>query len=135
MINKGSKYIPFPFSLSPFPSWQCDKRTPLFPSDCLSVRFKYHQVQSSKVTKIKSKNQDNQVETSYQISATVSQDESKINTEVLGAGRFIIATNVLDLNELSNDYSLREASLREAPPTLTRSVSKSWAHSRSVSKS
>ncbi|AFY50006.1 transposase [Nostoc sp. PCC 7524] len=74
----------------------------------LSKQFKYHQIQSSQVTEIKFKNQDNQVETAYQISATVSQDESKINTEVLGAGRFIIATNVLDLNELSNDSMLNE---------------------------
>lgn len=74
----------------------------------LSKQFKYHQIQSSKVTGIKSKNQDSQVETSYQISATVSQNENKINTEILSAGRFIIATNVLKSSELSNDSMLSE---------------------------
>ena len=32
---------------------------------------------------------DSPQEISYQISATVSEDESKINTELLSAGRFI----------------------------------------------
>lgn len=74
----------------------------------LSKQFKYHQIHSSKVTEIKSNLKDSSAVTSYQISATVSQNESKINTEVLSAGRFIIATNVLDLNELSNDSMLSE---------------------------
>jgi transposase len=37
-----------------------------------------------------------------------SEDERKINTESLSAGRFIIATNVLDSKELSNDSMLSE---------------------------
>ena len=74
----------------------------------LSKQFKYHQINVSIVTQIKSKTKDSPEEISYQISATVSQDESKINTELLSAGRFIIATNVLDSQELSNDSMLRE---------------------------
>lgn len=74
----------------------------------LSKQFKYHQINVSIVTKIKSKTKDSPQEISYQISATVSEDESKINTELLSAGRFIIATNVLDSKELSNDSMLRE---------------------------
>lgn len=74
----------------------------------LSKQFKYHQIQESKVTEILSNKKDNQAETSYQISATVSQNESKIKTEVLSAGRFIIATNVLESSELSDDSILSE---------------------------
>lgn len=60
----------------------------------LSKQFKYHQIPESKLTEIKSNKQDNQAEISYKISATVSKNESKINTEILSAGRFIIATNI-----------------------------------------
>ncbi|GCL39020.1 transposase [Sphaerospermopsis reniformis] len=74
----------------------------------LSKQFKYHQINESKVTQVKSKTKDSPQEISYQISATVSEDESKINTELLSAGRFIIATNVLDSKELSDDSMLSE---------------------------
>ncbi|MEH2229422.1 MAG: IS1634 family transposase [Nostoc sp.] len=74
----------------------------------ISKQFKYHQINQSQVTKIKSKEKDFPEEIAYKISATVSQNQSKINTEVLSAGRFIIATNVLDLNQLSNDSMLSE---------------------------
>ena len=74
----------------------------------LSKQFKYHQINGSIVTQVKSKTKDSPQEISYQISATVSEDESKINTELLSAGRFIIATNVLDSQELSNDSMLSE---------------------------
>lgn len=74
----------------------------------LSQQFKYHQINESKVIQIKSKTRDSPQSISYQILATVSEDESKINTELLSAGRFIIATNVLDSNELSNDSILSE---------------------------
>jgi transposase len=74
----------------------------------LSKQFKYHQINESKVTQVKSKTKDSSEGISYQISATVSQDESKINPDVLSAGRFIIATNVLDSKELSNDSILSE---------------------------
>lgn len=74
----------------------------------LSKQFKYHQIQESKVTEITSNKKDNSAGISYQILATVSKNESKINTEILSAGRFIIATNVLDSNELSDDSMLSE---------------------------
>ena len=74
----------------------------------LLKQFKYHQIHESTVTQVKSNKKDTSGEISYQISATVSQDESKINTELLSAGRFIIATNVLDSQELSNDSMLSE---------------------------
>lgn len=74
----------------------------------LSKQFKYHQIEDSKVTEIKSNKKDNQAEIYYQISATVCKNESKINTEILSAGRFIIATNVLESGELSDDLMLSE---------------------------
>lgn len=74
----------------------------------LSKQFKYHQIQSSKVTEIKSNKKDSLAVISYQISAIISQNESKINTEIRSAGRFIIATNVLESNVLSNDSMLSE---------------------------
>ncbi|WP_207713959.1 hypothetical protein [Scytonema sp. UIC 10036] len=37
-----------------------------------------------------------------QISATITKDENKINQDSLSAGRFIIAINVLEPNQLGN---------------------------------
>jgi transposase len=74
----------------------------------ISKQFKYHQINESKVTQIKSKEKDFSEEIVYQISATVSQNQSKINTELLSAGRFILATNVLDSNHLGNASMLSE---------------------------
>jgi transposase len=74
----------------------------------LFKQFKYHQINQSKVTQIKSKKKDSSGEISSEISATFSQNESKINTEFLRAGPFIIATNLLDSNELTHDSILSE---------------------------
>jgi len=74
----------------------------------ISKQFKYHQIEQSQVTKITSNNQNNQPEICYQISATVCKNETQINKEILSAGRFILATNVLDSSELSSDSMLKE---------------------------
>jgi transposase len=74
----------------------------------LFKQFKYHQINQSNVTQIKSKKKDSSGEISSEISATVSQNESKINTEFLRAGPFIIGTNLLDSNELTHDSILSE---------------------------
>ena len=75
----------------------------------LSKTFKYHQIESSKATEIaRSNTLDKPPLKSYQISAKLSKNEGKINTEILSAGRFIIATNVLDSTVLSNDSMLKE---------------------------
>ncbi len=69
----------------------------------LSEKFKYHQVAESKVITVKSKKQklaNNQQATVYQISATLTENEDKINQDTLSAGRFILATNVLSESEL-----------------------------------
>jgi transposase len=44
----------------------------------------------------------------YQISTTVSQNENAIHVEIIGAGRFILATNVLESRELSNEQMITE---------------------------
>lgn len=74
----------------------------------LSKTFKYHQIESSKVTEITINNPGNPPEKAYSVWATVSRNEDKINADVLSAGRFIIATNVLDSTVLSNDSMLKE---------------------------
>lgn len=74
----------------------------------LSKTFKYHQIESSKVTEITINKPGFPPEKAYSIGATLSQNEAKINTDILSAGRFIIATNVLDSTVLSNDSMLKE---------------------------
>jgi transposase len=48
------------------------------------------------------------VRTSYQVTADIVEDEGKIAIKKQRAGRFILATNVLDLQELSADNALKE---------------------------
>ena len=74
----------------------------------LSKQFKYYKIEKTEVIEAQPNRQDDKQEVGYQISATISKDESKINTEVLGAGRFIVATNILEANELSNDSMISE---------------------------
>ena len=74
----------------------------------ISKQFKYHQVDKIEITeKIpfeKSEKQDKY----YQISATLSNNEKAIDIETKSAGRFIVATNVLESKELSNDKMISE---------------------------
>ncbi len=74
----------------------------------LSSQFKYYQIENSILTELTSDNQDEPQKKYYQISATICKNESKINTEILSAGRFIIATNILESSELSNDSMISE---------------------------
>lgn len=75
----------------------------------LSKTFKYHQTELSKVTEIASSHTPDKPPIKfYQVSAKLSRNESKISAEILSAGRFIIATNVLDSTALSNDSMLKE---------------------------
>ena len=74
----------------------------------LFKQFKYHQINQSNVTQINSKKKDSSGEISSEISATFSQNESKINTEFLRAGPFIITTDLLDSNKLTHDSILSE---------------------------
>jgi transposase len=74
----------------------------------ISKEFKYHQVENIEVLEknpdIKEENQSKY----YQISATVSENKDVIDQEILSAGRFIIATNVLLDKELSHEQMLSE---------------------------
>ncbi len=74
----------------------------------ISKQFKYHQIEQSNVSEITSKKKDNQPEKFYQIFGTVSRNENQINKEVQSAGRFVIATNILESSVLSNDSMLKE---------------------------
>ena len=66
----------------------------------LSKKFKYHQI--NKVSVIENTQNSGKQEKVYQVSATIIEDKDKINSSILSAGRFIIATNILKENELDN---------------------------------
>lgn len=74
----------------------------------LSKSFKYHQIEQYQITEVTGNEPNNQPNKFYQISGKVSRNETKIHTEIESAGRFIIATNVLDSDVLSNDTMLSE---------------------------
>jgi transposase len=77
----------------------------------LSEKFKYHQVAESQVITIKSKKlkrTSNQPEEVYQVSATLTENEEKIKQDTLSAGRFILATNVLEESELPQSVMIYE---------------------------
>ena len=66
----------------------------------LSKKFKYHQI--NKVNVIENTQNSGKQEKFYQVSATIIEDKDKINPSILSAGRFIIATNILEEAELDN---------------------------------
>jgi transposase len=74
----------------------------------LSKQFKFSQIDKYEISELTSENQDEKQEKYYQISATISKNENKINTETRSAGRFIIATNILEPSELSYDAMISE---------------------------
>ena len=67
----------------------------------ISQKFKYHQVEKYEIVAVTPEKQESEEkEIYYQISATINKDESKINKSTLSAGRFIIATNILESSQL-----------------------------------
>jgi hypothetical protein len=76
----------------------------------LFKQFKYHQINQSKVTQIKSKKKDSSGEISSEISATFSHNESKINTEFLRAWRLFFADS-RENRVPGNDYGFMSAGL------------------------
>ena len=76
----------------------------------------------TRVTLLKSNLRKKIVQERYhnEISVTFSQNESKINTEFLRTGPFIIATNLLDSNELTHDSKKFVAKIKR--PALRNSV-------------
>ena len=74
----------------------------------LSKKFKYHRIDKTEAIKVKLDQVDEKQEKCYKILATYVEDEDKINRERCSAGRFIIATNILESKELSNDSMISE---------------------------
>jgi transposase len=78
----------------------------------LSKQFKYHQLEKIEVNLITPKQQKSEKEEKeepyYLISATIIQDDNKINKDRLSAGRFILATNVLEKSQLGNSTMIYE---------------------------
>lgn len=74
----------------------------------ISKTFKYHQVEQIEIIEKTPDKKDKKQEKYYQIYATVSKNENAIDIETTGAGRFIIATNVLDPTKLSNNKMITE---------------------------
>ena len=81
----------------------------------LSKSWKYHQIQEIEyIEKAEYKTagrpnklaEPNQIK--YQITGKIETSESSIETEKMKAGRFILATNILDKNELSDEQVLEE---------------------------
>ncbi len=66
----------------------------------ISKQFKHHQVDKIEITEKTPAEKDEQQNKYYQISATLSKNENAIALETRSAGRFIIATNVLESKEL-----------------------------------
>lgn len=75
----------------------------------LSKSLKYHHLSAIKVVKLtspverNSSNFNDQVTSGFQVTAQLELDTSVINKETLAGGRFILATNVMDVHQLSPD--------------------------------
>ncbi|BAY89832.1 MULTISPECIES: IS1634 family transposase [unclassified Tolypothrix] len=74
----------------------------------ISKQFKHHQIDKIEITEKTPDAKDERIDKYYQISATVSQNENAIALETKSAGRFIIATNVLESKQLDNAQMIRE---------------------------
>ncbi|MGB6302091.1 MAG: IS1634 family transposase [Rivularia sp. (in: cyanobacteria)] len=73
----------------------------------LSNKIKYHNLNNIHVDeKMLSGKTENQV--CFKVIATLSKDEVAINNSVQSAGRFVLATNILDENILSNSEMISE---------------------------
>ena len=68
----------------------------------LNEQLKYHQVSNISYLEISSTNKKEQ-STIYQVNATLSENINAVKIAYLSAGRFVLATNVLDEESLSND--------------------------------
>ena len=70
-------------------------------------KLKYHQIDNIeyKITKLKNKTEQ---KTFYQVKASISENINAIKMAYNSAGRFILATNILEEESLSNDEMLSE---------------------------
>jgi len=70
----------------------------------LSRKFKYHKLTNIHATSlIGVKNPDKQV---YKLQANIELDDQAVSREIQQSGRFVLATNVLEINELDPDQML-----------------------------
>ena len=75
----------------------------------LAKSWKYHQIKEIEYREKRVKEPGEQSEKKvYKISGQVEREESVIEAEKIQAGRFILATNILDRNEVSNQEILKE---------------------------
>jgi transposase len=76
----------------------------------ITKKLKYHEIKHIEIIEIISENKEKQLEKVYQISATLSTNEAAINVEKNSAGRFVLATNVVDddADSLTNDEMISE---------------------------
>ncbi len=74
----------------------------------LSKQFKYYNLDNISVNETILCCQTENQECFYKVSATLSKNEAAINSEIQSAGRFILATNILDENILSNSEIISE---------------------------
>ncbi len=73
----------------------------------LNKKLKYHQIDNVEYKTIQSKNKKDQ-NILYQVNASLSENINAIKMAYKSAGRFILATNILDEKALSNDEMLSE---------------------------
>ncbi|BAY21135.1 hypothetical protein NIES2100_08840 [Calothrix sp. NIES-2100] len=74
----------------------------------ISKQFKHHQIDKIEITEKTPDAKEQRTDNYYQISATVLQNNNAIALETKSAGRFIIATNVLESQQLDNDKIIKE---------------------------
>ncbi|NJN10691.1 MAG: IS1634 family transposase [Richelia sp. RM1_1_1] len=73
----------------------------------LNKKLKYHQIDNIEYKITKSKNKTEQ-KTFYQVNASISENINAIKMAYNSAGRFILATNILEEKSLSNDEMISE---------------------------
>lgn len=74
----------------------------------LSKQFKYHDIENIHIEEQPSTNQTENQKYFYISEATLSKNEAAINWEIQSAGRFVLATNILDENILTEDAMISE---------------------------
>jgi transposase len=78
----------------------------------LALQLKYHNLTNIKVVELRSKTSKKASvkagKIAYKVQADLVRDQSRIDAETRRAGRFVLATNVLDAKVLSNDEMLCE---------------------------
>jgi transposase len=80
----------------------------------LSQELKYHQLTAIEVVEVSPKSPEMPANHSYKITATLELKTIVVKAEQQQAGRFILATNILDTQQLSNDEMLSKYKNQQA---------------------